>query len=112
MARQEPTHAAPGRARVTRLPVARLKARALGMLCSLFEPAPTRGPVYDDVWAGPARRAPRSLNAAFPDRGPLTTFGADVSEHVCGTDCDPDRPSCLPYFSGAYTSSQGVSETC
>lgn len=107
MVRLTSTHAAPGRPRLTRWPVARVKARLLGILIGIFEMDRVPRPVVYDVWPDlftPREGGrPRSLNAAFRSDGPLP---------VCGPLCDPDHPSYQPCPSDAHTTTEAVSETC
>lgn len=114
MARLTSTHAAPGRARITRWSSARIKARLLGILIGAFELDRVPRPVVYDVWPDlfqprTGARSPRSLNAAFGTDFPCTVPGEDGPVSVCTVGCGHGDPSDVE---GRETAAEAVSRPC
>lgn len=108
MTRLTSTHAAPGRARITRWSSARIKARLLGILIGVFELDRVPRPVVYDVWPDlfqprTGARSPRSLNAAFGTAPPAPVCGP------CTVGCGHGDPS-VP--EGRETAAEAVSRPC
>lgn len=114
MARLTSTHAAPGRARITRWSSARVKARLLGILIDAFELNRVPRPVVYDVWPDlfqprTGERSPRSLNAAFGTGFPCTVPGENGPVSVCTVGCIHRGPSDVE---GRETVTEAVSPPC